>query len=62
MRIAGKSRPEAAAQFGDRGDAVAAVEMIVDQEAVRLEAAGVDRRQRLGEVGRGQHAAAPAAQ
>ena len=36
--------------------------MIVDQEAVRFEAAGVDRRQRLGEVGRGQHAAAPAAQ
>ena len=63
IRIAGNaSAAETPAQFGDRRDAVAAVEVVVDQKSVGFETARIDRRQRFGEVGRLEHAAAPAAE
>ena len=57
----GNLASEAAAQFGDDGDAVAAVEVIVDQKTVRLETACLDGRQGLDEIGCLEGAATPAA-
>jgi len=53
---------ETAAQLGDRRNAVAAVEMIVDQQPVRFEAACVHGGQRRSQVHRGEDLAAPAAE
>src|SRR3984885_1299744 len=52
---------EPAPQFGDCRDAVAAVEVVVDQQGIRFETARLHRRQRLGEIGGFERAAAPAA-
>ncbi len=49
-------------QFTNDTDAVGAVEMIVDEKTVRLDTVRAHRIQRFGQIGRRQHAAAPAAE